>query len=137
MKRIHRTLPAAITAVLSLGMIVPTAQVAGAELSPIEELGKAIFYHDRGMLDKATEIMELIERLVGEHGKTVLMVTHDLDFVDTLATRTIVVGGGSLMADGSTHDVFSDDGLLDGLGLEPPPRYAVLPKTWQLDMLAM
>jgi cytochrome c peroxidase len=37
---------AEITAVLSLGLLVPAAQVAAAELSPIEALGKAIFFDE-------------------------------------------------------------------------------------------
>jgi energy-coupling factor transport system ATP-binding protein len=59
-------------------------------------------------------------------GRGVVVVTHDLEFVDEVASRTVVLGRGVVMADGPTASVLADSRLLSGLGLEPPPRYALL-----------
>ncbi len=59
-------------------------------------------------------------------GRGVVVVTHDLEFVEAVASRTVVVGGGAVLADRTTAGALSDAGLLEGLGLEPPPRYALM-----------
>jgi cytochrome c peroxidase len=46
MHHIQRTIPAAVTAVLSFGLLSSAALVTAAGLSPIEELGKAIFFDE-------------------------------------------------------------------------------------------
>jgi len=99
-----------------------------AAIAGILALGRPFLLLDEptaGLDPSSADTVADLVRSELEAGHGVVVVTHDLDFVDALATRTIVVGAGSLVADGNTHDVFSDDGLLNGLGLEPPPRYAV------------
>ena len=54
------------------------------------------------------------------------MVTHDLDVVERVATRTVILSEGRVVADRDTASAFADGDLLDGLGLEPPPRYALV-----------
>ncbi len=39
----------------------------------------------------------------------ILFITHDLDLALTYANRVVVLFGGSVVADGSPHDVFADD----------------------------
>jgi cobalt/nickel transport system ATP-binding protein len=53
-----------------------------------------------------------------EHTK--IIATHDLDLALDLCERTIVMSGGSVTADGRTHEIFSDDVLLEASGLERP-----------------
>ncbi len=57
-----------------------------------------------GDLDRkaATEIMELIEALVGKHGKTVLMVTHD-PVVAARAHTTLHLEKGELVEGSAEH----------------------------------
>ena len=62
----------------------------------------------------------------------VVVVTHDLEFVEAVAARTVVVGGGALQADRTTAGALSDAVLLEGLGLEPPPRYALMDRLKRL-----
>ena len=62
-------------------------------------------------------------RLIGllegfEH--TRIIATHDLDLAAQLCERTIVMGGGRVLADQPTADVFRDDALLEAGGLERP-----------------
>ncbi|MGE5229108.1 MAG: energy-coupling factor ABC transporter ATP-binding protein [Deltaproteobacteria bacterium] len=51
---------------------------------------------------------------------TRIIATHDLDLAAQLCERTIVMGGGRVLADRPTAAVFSDDVLLDAGHLERP-----------------
>ena len=51
---------------------------------------------------------------------TRIVATHDLDFAAELCERTIVMGGGRVLADRPTADVFRDEDLLAAGGLERP-----------------
>lgn len=61
----------------------------------------------------------LIEMLRSfEHTKVI--ATHDLDLAVELCERTIVLDGGTIVADGPTGEVFADEPLLERSGLEQP-----------------
>jgi cobalt/nickel transport system ATP-binding protein len=51
---------------------------------------------------------------------TMLMVTHDLPYALELCERSLVMNGGSIVADGSTVDLLSDEGLMRANRLELP-----------------
>jgi cobalt/nickel transport system ATP-binding protein len=51
---------------------------------------------------------------------TVLMVTHDLPYALELCSRSVVLSGGTVVADGSTYDVLTDDVLMHAHRLELP-----------------
>ncbi len=78
-------------------------------------------------LDPVTRdrIAGLIESEIGA-GRGVAIVTHDLELADRVAGRTVVLSHGAVAADGRTADVFADAGLLERLGLTPPPRYELV-----------
>jgi len=73
----------------------------------------------------AERIADLVRNEV-RAGTGVVVVTHDLEFVEAVVSRTVVVGGGAVLADRTTTDALADGALLEGLGLEPPPRYALM-----------
>ncbi|HEX5993900.1 MAG TPA: ATP-binding cassette domain-containing protein [Jiangellales bacterium] len=55
---------------------------------------------------------------------TVLLVTHDLPYALELCERSVVLSDGSIVADGSTSDVLSDEELLRRHRLELPFGFA-------------
>jgi energy-coupling factor transport system ATP-binding protein len=73
----------------------------------------------------AEKIRELVLNEVAA-GTGVVVVTHDLGFVEAVAGRVIVMSAGAVLAYRPTEEVLGDAGLLMPLGLEPPPRYALL-----------
>jgi cobalt/nickel transport system ATP-binding protein len=51
---------------------------------------------------------------------TLLMVTHDLPYALELCPRAVVLSQGSVVADGSTFDILTDDALMGAHRLELP-----------------
>jgi cobalt/nickel transport system ATP-binding protein len=60
--------------------------------------------------------------LLSSFTHTKIIATHDLDFALDVCTRTIIMQNGSILADGSTQDIFQDDALLTQAQLEKPFR---------------
>jgi cobalt transport protein ATP-binding subunit len=62
------------------------------------------------------ELMGVLRSLA----QTQLVSTHDMRLAAELFTRTVVMDGGAIVADGPTAEVLTDDALLDAHGLERP-----------------
>ncbi len=62
---------------------------------------------------------ELI-RLLGELPQTMVVATHDMRLVRELLSRTVILDGGKLVADGATELLLQDTQLLEQHGLEAP-----------------
>jgi energy-coupling factor transport system ATP-binding protein len=60
-----------------------------------------------------------LERLKDEN-KTVLIITHDMDFVAENIPRLLCLQGGEKVFDGNTRDFFSDNGILSRCRVLPP-----------------
>ena len=52
------------------------------------------------------QILELLRRLKGEHGMSMLFITHDLGIVRKFADRVCVMTGGRIVESGNVEDVF-------------------------------
>lgn len=65
-------------------------------------------------------ILEMIRRLHAETGMTVVMVSHNMDDIATLATRLIVMSRGELAMTGSPREVFGQREKLIAIGLGVP-----------------
>lgn len=61
-------------------------------------------------------------RLLDDLPQTMLVATHDMRMVDELFSRTIVMDGGRVVADGPTAELMRDETLLEAHGLENPCR---------------
>lgn len=66
------------------------------------------------------EIMGLISNLHREAGTTIVMVSHSMDDVASLAERVIVMNGGTVAMDGAPRDVFFRGEELRAIGLDVP-----------------
>jgi energy-coupling factor transport system ATP-binding protein len=53
-------------------------------------------------------------------GKTVIVVTHDIEFVTEYFPRTVAMAGGQIIADGSTESVLSNSTVLEKCSLTLP-----------------
>jgi len=55
-------------------------------------------------------------------GRTVIAISHDMEFVATAFERVVVMGGGRVLGDGTPAEVFAPSGweLLRSTSLEPP-----------------
>ncbi len=60
---------------------------------------------------------------ISREGRTLIIISHDMDFVAPLVERVVVLKDGRVIGDGGTSDVFSDGDLLEGAGLEPPAMF--------------
>ncbi len=66
------------------------------------------------------EILSLIRALHAEAGTTIVMVSHSMDDVASLAERVIVMNQGRVAMDGSPREVFSQGEALRAIGLDVP-----------------
>ena len=66
------------------------------------------------------EILGLIDALHRESGTTIVMVSHSMDDVASLAERVIVMNHGAVAMDGTPRDVFSRGEELRKIGLDVP-----------------
>ena len=66
------------------------------------------------------EILGLIKKLHEEAGTTIVMVSHSMDDVASLAERVIVMNHGRVAMDGTPREVFSRGAELRAIGLDVP-----------------
>ena len=65
-------------------------------------------------------ILDMIRQLHAAGGLTVIMVSHSMDDISTLATRLIVMSRGELAMTGTPREVFKNRELLASIGLGVP-----------------
>lgn len=78
-------------------------------------------------------LMEMI-RLLNMQGRTVIISSHDVEFVARLKPRIILMKRGKIVADGRAEEIFLDDELLKSCSLLPPQ---IVSLTWRLDFLGI
>lgn len=66
------------------------------------------------------ELMKLIERLHKKSKITLIIASHDVNFVPMVADRVYVLNKGKIVAEGPIRDVFSDFKIMKEANLEPP-----------------
>ncbi len=68
--------------------------------------------------------LDIVRRLL--QSKSIVIVTHNMDFVAEVADRVVALHDGSLMFDGSPRELFSDPQRVARMGLEMPTVSQVL-----------
>jgi energy-coupling factor transport system ATP-binding protein len=66
------------------------------------------------------EILTKIIQVLVEQEKSVIIVTHDIEFVAELKPRVVLMYNGEIVADGAAEDILSNEKLLRSSGLYPP-----------------
>jgi len=74
-------------------------------------------------LAHAVDVLDLVDRLHAERGRTVVMVLHDLSLAARYADSLVAMRDGRIVAQGAPRDVITPDLLADVFGLHA----AVLP----------
>jgi iron complex transport system ATP-binding protein len=64
------------------------------------------------------DVLDLVERLNREMGRTVVMVLHDLNLAARYAGRLIAMRAGRIVASGTPDEVLTEDLLCDVFGLD-------------------
>ncbi len=65
-------------------------------------------------------ILNMIRGLHAAGGLTVIMVSHSMDDISTLATRLVVMSKGEMVLTGTPREVFMQQDLLHSIGLDVP-----------------
>ncbi len=68
----------------------------------------------------AEHLQRLLVHLNRDHGYALLVVTHEMDRIPTLAERVLVMNEGALLADGPVREVLTDVALLERARLRAP-----------------
>ena len=59
-------------------------------------------------------------KMLHERGKTVISITHDIDFCAENFERVIAMSQGTVLLDGKANDVFGQDEILAATYVDPP-----------------
>lgn len=78
----------------------------------IDEPTVGLDFHYRKLL------VDIIKKIIKE-GKTVLVVTHDIDFALLTCKRVILIADGMIIKDGSIYETLLDDKLIEQASLVP------------------
>ncbi len=80
-------------------------------------------------VDDVTQLMEHLRTLRGE-GKTVVLITHDMDVALEYAERLIVMSGGKILIDGPTRQVVKHPDILAQSDVVVPPVVEISTAVW-------
>ena len=80
--------------------------------------------------DLDVETLDLLQDVLGDYPGTVLLVSHDRDFIDRVATTTLVFGGGGRVTEyaGGWSDALAQGARVGPAPSAPPPPAAAAPK---------
>ncbi len=69
---------------------------------------------------ESLQILDYLERLRTEKGKTILIITHDMNIVSLYAERVVVMANGRVVGEGTPREVFSQPKLMEQAYLRRP-----------------
>ena len=103
--------------------------LSGGQMKKVAIAGVLACHPEILLLDEPTvgldevssmDLMKLIERLRLKYHLTIIMVTHEMNWVAKYATQVLVLKRGRLVADGSPLKLFQNRQLMLKTGLMPP-----------------
>lgn len=100
---------------LSMRKFVTTASVIAMN-SNVIILDEPTAGQDKQGLECLAQAIEIL----CNRGKTVITITHDMEFVANQFTRAVVMAEGSVIHDGEVRDIFWNKPVLQQAGLKPP-----------------
>jgi len=71
------------------------------------------------------EAMMRLMRELHAGGRTIVIITHDMNIVAEFAERAVVMAGGRIVADGTAAEVFSQDAALREADLRAPQAFRI------------
>jgi len=71
------------------------------------------------------KMMHMI-KMLNMQGRTVILASHDVEFIADLKPRVIVLSSGKVLADGKSQEILTDGELLKKASLIPPQVVSVL-----------
>jgi energy-coupling factor transport system ATP-binding protein len=74
-------------------------------------LGQDLFYQQR---------LKALIKSLAKNGKGIILISHDLEFISTVAQRVILLLDGEIIADGEAEDILFNEELLEKCGLTMP-----------------
>ena len=72
------------------------------------------------------ELLSLLKKLNEEYHKTIILVTHDMDIVASVAKRVVVLKSGKVFYDGDKTNLFKNSELLKECSLDYPNTIKIL-----------
>ena len=79
---------------------------------------------------ESREILDYLERLRRDKGKTVIIITHDMNIVSLYAKRVVVMTKGKVVGDGTPQEIFSRPDLMAKACLRRPAIADVSDALW-------
>ncbi len=81
-----------------------------------------VFDEPTSALDPATQIdiMNLLVKLNRENGKTIVMTTHDVEYIAEYSNRIMVISRGKIIYDGIPNDIFKNQEITSASNLRLP-----------------
>ena len=95
-------------------------QRAWISMTLAQETGILLLDEPTTYLDLAhqVDVLELVRRLNREHGRTVVMVLHDISLAARYSDHIVAMKSGAIVAQGTPAEVITPERLLDVFGLE-------------------
>ena len=112
-------------------------ELSGGEKRRVAIAGILAFNPDVLIVDEPTagldpksaiSMMNLFKKL-NEEGKTIILVTHQMDYVINYASRIIVFNESKIEFDGIPYDLFKNEGLVKKLNLDLPNIFKLVSLT--------
>lgn len=84
--------------------------------TPVVVLDEPTTGQDHAGVEKLTHVVGRLR----EHSKTVIAISHDMDFIARNFPRVVVMANAQVLLDGSAEEVFARPEVLAEAGVEPP-----------------